>query len=215
MSFPTTSVLDDFNRANQGPPPSGSWIDMSGAPGGLEVVGNQCSGEVGSVSVGLWDDSAIGPDCEVFCTIAVKHNGEEIGLYARLTTASVTTVDGYSLAYNMESGTDTLRVFRVDNGVGTQLGATINQEVGAGDRIGLSIVGSTLTIYHDSGSGFTSLGTRSDGTYTATGRIGAYIWNTTARIDDFGGGDYVPATAVTDLDRGAGRGVLRGIGRGV
>ena len=43
MAFPTTGLLDDFNRADEGPPPSASWsISYGGPHGELKVSSNQC-----------------------------------------------------------------------------------------------------------------------------------------------------------------------------
>ena len=63
----------------------------------------------------------------------------------------------------------------------------------AGDSIGMSMVGSTITVYYKaSGGSWTSLGTRTDSTYTAAGRLQLGQWlsssGVASTIDNFGGG---------------------------
>ena len=40
MAFPTTGILDDFNRGNEGPPPSANWTTLVQ---GHKVVSNACT----------------------------------------------------------------------------------------------------------------------------------------------------------------------------
>jgi hypothetical protein len=59
-----------------------------------------------------------------------------------------------------------------------------------GDKVGMEIVGSTIAAYAYQSGAWTQLGTRSDGAYTAAGKIGVRLSDSGAnsRIDDFGGG---------------------------
>jgi hypothetical protein len=81
-------------------------------------------------------------------------------------------------------------VYRVDDNSNTLLGSSFSQAFTDGDSIGITHVGSTITIYFKSGAGsWTSLGTRTDGTYTGAGRIAIGGFDSTSlTFDDFGGG---------------------------
>jgi hypothetical protein len=68
--YPTTAVLDDFNRPNTGPPPSASWTnDMraSGKPG-LAVVGGMARGLVTGEQSSFWN-TVFGKQNEVWVTL--------------------------------------------------------------------------------------------------------------------------------------------------
>lgn len=183
---PTTPVLDTFNRANEGPPPSTSWTNLNA---GLKVISNVC-GANASNSVSYWNVGNFGPDCEVFCTITTKPgSGQSVGLYLRgKDTGSVVTFDAYLLVALVQAGTDILRIQRVDNAVATTLGADVSQEFSANDVILLRMIGSTLFMEYNN----VVQTTRTDSTYAAAGVIAAAIGDTTGRIDDFGGGLYAP-----------------------
>ncbi len=195
MAFPTTSVLDSFDRANEGPPPSSSWTADTGfGSNGLRVVSNVCGATSLSDSFAYWNVSSPGPDCEVFVTVSTKPaNGNYCALYLRSVFAGAGS-DGYELQLNVATGTDTTQHYRVDNFVFTALGAAINQEFTAGDGLGLEIIGNSLQAYRRSSGVWAALGTtRADSTYTAAGRTGIQIQDTTGRFDDFGAGTVVAA----------------------
>jgi hypothetical protein len=138
----------------------------------------------GTDSSSAWDISTFGPATEAYITLV--GGTDDSGIFTRLTTLTWATTDGY-LAYH--SSGNNLQIWRVDNGSWTQLGADVAHTVGAGDKIGLESSGSTHTFYlDDGGAGWASQFTRTDGTYTSAGYIGAYNWTASAPMDDFGGG---------------------------
>lgn len=189
MVFPTTPVLDDFNRADQGPPPSSSWTDGFLAINGLAVISNQC-GAPANFGNSYWNPATFGPDCEVFATVAAHSSFPKV--WARLKEPGSDTVDGYCLSASSTDWT----FFRVDNGVLTQIGAALTG-VGCanGDQVGLRIVGSKLTAYKNG----VLVGTETDATYPAAGFIGLNGQTSAIRWDDFGGGAYV-APLIPALD---------------
>lgn len=187
MAFPTTEILDNFNRANEGPPPSASWTNVYN---GLKVSSNQCVGNTASDNISDWNVSTFGPDSECHAKIPVFPSaGTGIGLGCRLTTHGSSTQDGYWIIFSYYN---TLILGREDNGSFTQLGANISRTINEGDSIGIEVIGTSNNIkaYHkpSGGSWSSSLATRSDGTYTAAGYIGADNAHTSGAIDDFGGG---------------------------
>jgi hypothetical protein len=200
MAFPTTSVLDNFTGTNGDDLPvySGNWSTTTGIAN-LEIQSNTATGtSSGSNNANYWNVSNFGPDSEGFVTISTLPNvGESVGVGVRTQQeTSGATVDGYWVFYTRQSGTDNFTLERLDNGVLTQLGADFAQNVSAGDSIGIEVVGTTLTAYYHNGTSWSSLGTRTDSTYSAAGKVLLFTSSTASRLDDFGGGTYV-ASGVT------------------
>lgn len=190
MPFPSIlSLLDDANRANTGPPPSGSWSTPSGAAG-ISVSGNQFAGS-GAGNVAIYTGS-YGPDCEArfkIATLAGNGNGISVVCCGQQ-VSSLATIDGYTVVHTQAAGTDTVNIQKMTDGSVVTLGASINQEVAAGDSIGIQRRGTGVEGFYESGAGaWSSLGTRTDSTYGA-GAIGMVMINTTGRLDDFSGGTY-------------------------
>lgn len=192
MAFPENGILDDFNRGDEGPPMTG-WGDLIN---GLVVSSNACTLSAAGANTSYYDTILTDDDCEVYFTITVAPTtNRNVVVYARLKdVGSSATVDGYLMRYT--EGTDILQIARLDNGSETVLGADISQSLTDGDKMGLEIVGDTLTAYVDTGGGWTSVGSRTDSTYADAGYIGAGIGGN-GTIDDFGGGGLsgAPPTA--------------------
>ncbi len=186
-SFPVNGILDNFNRADEGPPPSANWSSsIVSGHNGMKVAGNQAVSS-GSSSSAYWNTS-LGPDVEVY--VAFGDQDDRQCVWARVINEGTVNASGYQLLLNKATGF--LQLYRVDNGSGTQLGANFTQTIAVGDSFGMSIVGSTITVYFKPSAGsWSSLGTRSDGTYTSAGKIGMQsvdAANTTGWMDNFGGG---------------------------
>lgn len=193
MSFPTvTDLLDNFNRANEGPPPSANW-STTDSPG-LSVVGNQAAPGASGGNATAWDATTFGPDSEAYATVAVSQAVDEyMGLEARLADIITPgTRDGYGVYVVRRSGTDQWECYRLDNQIFTLLGATVTgPDVDPGDKIGIEIIGTTIKGYHFDGATWTEVLSRTDSTYTAAGFIGLHADGTVARWDDFHGGTVV------------------------
>jgi hypothetical protein len=195
--FPTNGILDNFARADEDPLGNGNWSTLgAGSWAPWQLISNQMvDGSGGSLSDGsYWSASIFAANQEAYVTIATIPNNsfEWIELCVRIQDATINNRDCYnvSLSY-LVSGTDQITVNRVDDNVSTQLGATINQDISAGDGIGVSIIGSTITVYYRSGfwGTWSSLGTRTDSTYTGGGSIGLTgMVNNTYKLQRFGGG---------------------------
>jgi hypothetical protein len=189
VAFPTTSVLDNFDRANTGPPPSASWTgDASMAAAECKVISNTVAANA-SNGFDYWNPTTYGPDSECFMDIPTKPgSGQYAAVYVRFDPPGN---NGYEVELDVAAGTDSVLIFRCDNTVFTQLGASISQEFTAGDSLGLEMIGSTLQAYRKSGT-WSALGTtRTDGTYTVAGNLALQFGDTTARGDNFGGGTVV------------------------
>ena len=195
MAFPTTSILDNFNRANEGPPPSASWTDTWLSGSGLIVNANRCAASASGNKDSYWDVTTFGPDSEVFVTIPTipTVDGNSLRLGIRLAQPGVTTVDGYLGMWQFRDAgvTDKLRLFRIDNGVTTELGVGVGLDMVAGDQFGMEAIGNSIRLYTKSGAGVWTLQrSETDATYNVAGFIGLQIiaGNTVPRLDDFGGG---------------------------
>ncbi len=197
MAFPTTGVIDSFNRANEDPlSDGGKWSigpDDFGGTNNLRVASNECFQGVATSSNGYRNDQDYGPDSEVYVTLSVIPTTAVL-LYLRLVNIGAGTTDGYACYFNF-SGTDDALICRVDNdslvGLGTAF--TPPAPYAIGDKLGLEVIGSTLAAYVFQSGSWTQLGTRSDGAYTAAGKIGVRVSDSgsNARVDDFGGGTVV------------------------
>lgn len=211
-TFPNNAVLDNANRTNEGPPLSSSWTTVSN---GLKVVSNVIA--PGSASVGVasntyWNVSTFGPDMESYVDCSTRGGvNDEIDLYVRANTALTT---GYLAAFF----NGIVQVFQTPSEA-VQLGGNITQVIASGDSVGMTVVGSVITIYYKaSGGSWTSIGTRSDTTNDGTGsnnRIALGIYNGTdanLREDNFGGGTITapaaPAAANVVVTLGSGGNVV-------
>lgn len=210
-AFPTNSVLDNANRANEGPPPSANWTDIYGASD-VRVVSNALTPGLSSeyTSGYRWNAASFGPDVEVYYTITNKgSNGSSAGrLFARIDSSGN---NGYSIQW--DSFVSQIKINKIDGaGSETQLGATISQSISSGDAIGMFVQGTTIELWYKlSGGSWTSLATRTDSTNSAAGYIGFDIYNpgvgTNPIIDDFGGGTIAGGGGVS----GTGKGIFNNV----
>ena len=226
MAFPTTSLLDSFNRADEDPlSGSGNWsgpilLNMNK----MKVVGNatmQSTVIASQSGSSYWNAANFGPGVEAYVTIVTmwQNNSSDLWLWVNGSAENTSGVDGYTLYIRQSGGVYRWRLFRKDNGVETQLGGDIgSQAIANGDAIGLEVrSGGTFQAYYKpSGGSWATVGTtRSDNTYTS-GHIGyskGFV-DTTSVLDDFGGGTIPGSSALLSrLERGL-RGVCRGIQMG-
>lgn len=186
MAFPSTSVLDDFNRANGA---VGSNYTIPTFLSGMNVSSNTCV-SAGANGLAVYNVATY-TDCEVYATLTTKpSDGNSATLQWRLVQySSVLTLDGYYIQINSVAGAgnDTIQVNRVTNAAPTAIGAAFTQEIANGDVIGVRMVGDTIEVFVNG----TSLGTRTDSTYTGAGTLALGFSTTSGAWDDFGGGAYV------------------------
>ena len=193
MAFPTTGILDDFNRSS--PASLGAnWsvLQQFLGTGDLAITSNQAYNDkaIGNSYVFMyWNVAPYGPDCEVYMTLAtaIPNSTADSFISALRIQEPTGSWDGYALTVNPASGTEVWSISRVDNEVFTQLGATASQAVVNGDKVGFEAIVSTLKGYLGS---WTEILSRTDSTYGSAGYLGFYGTGTvvTWRYDDFGGG---------------------------
>jgi hypothetical protein len=203
MAFPTTGIIDGANRADEDPiSDGGKWSigpDDFGGTNNLRVSGNAIWMGSAASANGYRNDQDYGPGSEVYVTLAAIPDTAVI-LYARLVNIGAGTTDGYACYFNF-SGTDDALICRVDNDSLVGLGSAIVPPApyANGDKLGLEVIGSTVAAYVFQSGSWTQLGTRSDGTYSAAGKIGVRLADSgaNAKIDDFGGGTVIGGTTYT------------------
>jgi hypothetical protein len=183
--FPTTPILDDFNRANEGPPPSANWGTIVGT--GHKVLSNQMVPDSNANHTSWWTAQTFGPDIEVYLTVVTK-SGNGFNVDIGWIDASV---NGYEVIIKSEAGVDTLTTYRLDAGVGTQLGI-VGREITNGDRYGFrSLSGVHTVLVSPNGSAmWYELASYTDTTHSVTtARLIVATKDGTAVCDNFGGGN--------------------------
>lgn len=195
IAFPFTPVLDNFNRANTGPPPSANWgsdIHGHGDPG-LRVVSNALAGPSGADGGSWWSAKTFRDDCEAYATVVTPGFFE---LWVRGTALGTSSGTAYALEWRGDDHTLTLvRWGPGFSGYYASTGAgTVVVNLVAGDKIGVRMQGSTITGWVKQGAGaWTKMLETDSFRWTTGGQIGAYIYGATpGALDDFGGGS-IPA----------------------
>lgn len=202
-AFPATGILDNFNRSNQGPPPSANWSATIADNTAGRVVSNQWkpTTNANTNDGGYWNAASYGPDQEAYVTVVnVANNpgvGASINFFLRLNSPGTTAITGYMITISgpQGSGPNVLTVQRIDVFPQTiQIGATSVLALANGDTIGARMVGNTINVFRKpSGGSWAQVGGNYvDSKYAAGGYIGFDTWewsnNGTWTIDDFGGG---------------------------
>ncbi len=196
-AFPSTAVLDTFNRINEGPPPSSDWSNLAGKTG-LKVLINQLAEDIGVAyedTWGYWSASSFGPDTEAFITIADVAVDSYTWLWVRFDPV---LSNGYGI--QAVKGTSKLRIYRLDDGDRTQLGTDVSQAISSGDSIGISVIGSTISLYYKaSGGNWVLKDTQTDSTYSGAGNIAIQCQelSSATKLDDLGGGTLASVGNVT------------------
>ncbi len=209
--FPTTGVLDDFNRADENPLSlTGAW----GAPiltGTLQTmklssnaIMDDSLADGGGSGQAYRDDQNYGPGVEAYVTILTPwaNNSSDFWFWMNGNAENAAGRDGYKLYAVYFTGAWYYTVYRADNDVDTEL--TPSFEAGptlaSGDKLGGEIMADgTITWYYKASAGSwgaaSGVSTRSDATYTS-GHIGISkgFNDTTSALDDFGGGTIVTAS---------------------
>lgn len=202
MAFPTTSILDSFNRADEGPPPSASWYSTNWPPieFSLQVIDNQCA-IYDTVSPNKHGDSAwntlVGPDCEAYVDIINSTGSFSVSLWIRVQDKDTKTLG----AYLVTCGPSSMELAKWSSGY-TALASTASITISDGDSFGISAIGTALKAYHKPAAGsWTEILSATDSAISAAGyiflRAVASISDGT-RFDNFGGGT-IPVAPTADF----------------
>lgn len=196
MTFPLTSLIDNFNRADENPLFNGTWnFPVIGVGGvSLQLVSNQvkatASGANGSYWLGGHADTTTYV-AEVWYDIA-SVTGTDRFLIDFVVDPGLDTSSYYELQMNF-NGTD-WRLRRSDSGTLSTVGSSVTQTTAAGASVGASLYNGTFTAYYKpSGGSWGTVFTRSDSTYTDV-YLAIGIINTNNILDNVGCGFATPDT---------------------
>lgn len=194
MAFPSTSVLDAFTRSDEAPIASGWAGPTRPSRGLLKVISNQLAQYtvVGSTAH-AYKTASYAADQEVWATVAtLPASSGGISVLGRIQNPNTATLSAYQFSYHVGTG---WRCFVISDDGYDQLGSTIaSPAMSAGDKIGMEIIGTTIRGLHYTGGVWNQIMSNTDSVVSGAGSLGIEMTDTTARMDDFGGGAY---TAVT------------------
>ena len=186
MAFPTTAVIDTFARADGAL--GGNWTTSFGdaAP---NIISNAVASSGAGWSGAYWNVAPFRQDCEVFTRVDVPGlSGQKVVVHGRVVSPG-STWNGYGLLVDPVGGASNWSIQRFTSGSGTGIGSAGTQAVAAGDWIGLECFRNVMTAYYKTGAGaWTAVTSATDSIYQNDGILGFEIFNTTARISNFGGG---------------------------
>jgi hypothetical protein len=190
VAFPTTSVLDDFNRANG--LLGANWTTLGGGANPPRITSNQAgnNGASGAYVGAYWNGTTYGADTECYMTVPVFN--DYVGVYARVGTPTGNKT-GYQASW---SGSNLTLQRHNGDGSTTQLGSTVSVSQANNEKLGIECRGTTIKVYTDTGGGWVERISQTDSNYTSAGYVAwdLYDVGTLTRVDDFAGGT---AAAVT------------------
>lgn len=177
-----STPLDTFNRANENPLAGGwSTTNSDGNATSMQILSNQLA-TISGAKEAMWN-TAFPAAQEAYFTIPVLSGGG-FDLSVRMHNLGAS-----KRGYMLEAGGSNFQFYRFDNGVANTVGGTFGSAAASGDTYYIRCQGSTFEFWRNRASTWSQMAVRIDSTYNVSGKISCAIWNTTARADDFGGGD--------------------------
>lgn len=195
--FPTTAILDNFNRSDE-TPVSTNWTNGVTGTGECDLVGNLLTGANSGTEDCYYNVSTFGANQEVFVSLpnATTHaNDVNLRVFMCLQDGIGTaTVDGYGFRYRKVTGAsnDIIQMFKMTNAGFSNLGTAHTEEFSDGDQVGMSINGTTLTLYYRSGGtgSWVQVDQTTDSDHSCgSTNLGILLADPTHDADDFGGGN--------------------------
>lgn len=198
MAFPTnTTLLDDFNRADEDPITTNWTTPSFTGDGSQELVSNQFGGRGADA---YYDVTQFAEDQEAHVTIAVLGTSS-VGIYHRvcLRTQDVGTANGTLYTFSIvDSGagwTAQITGQKAGSALGNLSGSQAIATPVAGDKIGAQAIGSALAVWYFHGGSWSSVATATDTQITGAGYIQLAIDDSIGRYDDVRGGNVIPPGA--------------------
>jgi hypothetical protein len=185
--FPATAVLDNFNRSNQ-TPPSSSWSGPAvGDITQISVIANTCGNSGGDE----WNPMTVpGNNFEVYLSIpTLPGAGQFFDIWGLDTPLDPSAIfNGYVITVTPGAGPNQWVLSRQDAGFPTTL-AQYTHAFNAGDSFGMRKIGTTITVWYESGAGaWTQIGSVTDTHPYNSLYLGMEFGDNTVRGDNFGGG---------------------------
>jgi hypothetical protein len=202
MAFPSTSVLDNFNRANGAP--GANWTGPSfGDANSLTIVSNTIESAAAAFGAMCWTASSFGAGLEVYADLASTISGGASVRLLILDNATSSTANGYYLIADSANG---FNINKSVGGTGSQIQAG-SQALAAGDSFGLQWIGTTVASWYKAAAGsWTQINSVVDSSVTnASGFLCGIEQSTNSggALDNFGGGTAVTATFIPRAPRAA------------
>jgi hypothetical protein len=170
-AFPEGTVVDDFNRANESP--ATGWTENSCATSNSAISSNVFTIQTG----------ANGENCSFYLTATTLTTPIDISVdiptvgagsffgIALIQDPGAASFDGYFMTY--VPGTGLIHPEKITNASSSAMGGTFTQTLTNGDKMGFRLdANGNFTYYVKDGAGaWTSIGTRTDSTFTGSFRI--------------------------------------------
>lgn len=173
MAFAASSFTGTESPLSEG----GAWVKPSAFWGNLRKATGVGVAAVNTESLMYYNAATFTANQFSQLTIAAVMTGGQ--LYFHYLAARINTTAGcYILATGLDVGANIIQLYVVANdGTFTQIGANITtvSNIAAGNVMRLEVVGTTLTVKMDQGSGLTTLRTATDSTWS-TGQPGLGGW---------------------------------------
>lgn len=211
MAFPeVTTLLDDYNRADQDPLSGGTlgWVSPMGFPGAgfgnTKIVSQQLANSHPTGSGSSVTTTTYGPDvCLVLeLPVATLAVGCDIYLWGRVQNAGTDNFSGYAVEYHrFSTGEYEVNVLRDDAGSDVGLDTVFSPSsaiLANGDALGLRCLGTTISGFYRTSGTWNQIGVdHTDATYTTAGPIAIHFENgtSTLRADNLSGGTIGGATS--------------------
>lgn len=204
---PIPAVLDNFTRANTGPPPSASWTNTglgTFTGSGLKVVSNAAVNNDTIASMARWNAATFAADQIVYATIPniVRLAGNGVGLVGALSSPGTGSADGVVARVLLGGATgathDTNQIIHYSANGATVLtiaddtalrNAGTTNDWAAGDVMALVLRASRAELWRKRAGVWTLVVGGYDSATRSTGAAGAIIYSPTAQgqtLDDFG-----------------------------
>lgn len=194
--FPTTSILDTFDRAD-----GALGDDWAGGSGGLTISSNQATA---TSDFAYWAPDEFDAHSECFATIADPGSSgssvnRSLSLWVRGSEfTEANNPNGYLCRvswFRLSNGrvfTESITVALSKLVAGDQIElASTSTTIPAGVKFGIRAAGSTISAWRNAGSGWTQVLSVSDTSVTTGGRIAMTVSG--FKVDDFGGGNLPTA----------------------
>ena len=187
-TFPGTAVLDSFAQ-----PPgalSPNWKSPAlQDPGTVSVPSSGTTAGSSGASSAIWTHAQFGADQEAYMTVpTLPGAGGFLQVGGRVSSLTGSNVSMYFVRVTPSKNLWDLR--KKVNGAGSTSMGTFTAPFSAGDSLGIKLSGSTISAYHEAGTGaWSAVGSVIDTSITAGGYLTFTLGDTTARGAAFGGGN--------------------------
>ena len=192
MAFPTTGILDNFNRTEDPLSDSGNWtMDVPTGDADFSTNGTQALDNSTPAS-GWRSDQTYGADSEVYALLDTATTDGFRTLWIRGSDFGTTGEDGYAIGIEKKTGSDQFFVDEVTNGTFDTISTVTDAEFVNGDSIGGEAIGTTIRMMWKTSGSWTEKRSIADELHQGAGNIGMAVTAAT-NIDEFGGGTVVAA----------------------